>query len=189
MRNQVSLNKSSMRKAYIFVAFIVIGSCTYGQTKQVTEKTWPTVQVQQQANLMGQAFIKGDYQTFARYTYPSLVKAMGGESRMAATLTQTVSDMQTKGMTFNSISVDGPSKIVKSGNELQCTLQQHTTVKLANGKAVATSTLIAISQDGGKNWWFVDTSNKDAAAMRNALPNLSTAIVIPPQQKPAFYSF
>lgn len=143
----------------------------------------------QQANSMGQAFLKGDYETFARYTYPPLLKAMGGESRMAATLRQTVVGMQAKGMSFSSIVVDSPSKIVKSGSEFQCTLQQHTTIKLVNGKAVATSTLIAISKDGGKNWLFVDTSNKDVTTMRKALPNLSTAIVIPPQPKPAFYSF
>jgi len=144
---------------------------------------------QQEANIMGQAFLKEDYQTFARYTYPALLNAMGGERRMAATLMQTVNDMQAKGMSFSSIVVDSPSKIVKCGNELQCTIQQHTTIKLVNGRAVATSTLIAISKDGGKNWLFVDTSNKDVATMRKALPNLSTAIIIPPQQKPAFYSF
>ena len=108
---------------------------------------------------------------------------------MATVLANGATNMKTQGMTFNNITFDNPTKIVKSGDELQCTLQQHTTIKLANGRAVATSTLIAISKDGGKNWLFVDTSNKDAAAMRKALPNLSAAIVIPPQQKPVFYSF
>lgn len=106
-----------------------------------------------------------------------------------ATLVQTVSDMKTKGMSFASINVDSPSKIVTSHNELQCTLQQHTTIKLANGRAVATSTLIGISGDGGKYWLFMDTSNKNMSAIRTVMPNLSTAIVIPPQQEPVFYSF
>ena len=189
MRNQVWSHCFWIRKSSAFAVLISVVCCTYGQTKSAARSISLNERVQQQANLMGQAFLKADYQTFARYTYPALLSAMGGENRMVATLTQTVSDMGAKGMTFSSIIVNSPTKIVKSGNELQCTLQQHTTIKLTNGRAVATSTLIAISKDGGKDWLFVDTSNKDAAAMRKALSNLSAAIVIPPQQKPLFYSF
>jgi hypothetical protein len=180
-----------MKKKYIKIIplLLMLNVLTsYGQTKPLTGSLTDS-NIRQQANAMAQAFLNGNYQTFAKYTYPPLVKAMGGESRMAATLTQTISDMQTKGMAFNAITFDSPAKIVKSNNELQCTLQQHTTIKLANGKAVATSTLIAISEDGGKNWLFVDTNNKDAATMRKVLPDLSKEIVIPPQQKPVFYSF
>ena len=178
-------------KAYKFTFLMYMFCVAWGhsQPKLPAESTSLTARMQEQANTMGQAFLKGDYQTFAKYTYPALLRAMGGASRMAATLTQTINDMQAKGMSFNSVVVDSPTKIVKSSNELQCTLQQHTTVKLPNGRAVATSTLIAISEDNGQNWFFVDTSNKDASAMRKALPNLSTAIIIPPQQKPVFYSF
>ncbi len=160
-----------------------------GHSQSSTENKSSAYHIQQQANLMGQAFIKGDYQAFAKYTYPAIVSAMGGENRMASVLANSATNMKTQGEVFDNISFDSPTNIVKSGNELQCTLQQHTTIKLANGRAVATSTLIAISKDGGKNWWFVDTSNKDAAAIRKALPNLSTAIIIPPQQKPVFTNF
>lgn len=166
-----------------------IFNISHAQNKPLNQSGLLTIRLQQQAELMAQAFLKGDYQTFAKYTYPALVSAMGGESHMASTLSQTVTDMNAKGMSFSDITVDSPTNIVKSGNELQCTLQQHTTIRLASGRAVATSTIIAISKDNGKNWLFVDTSNKDLLAMRKALPNLSKAIVIPQQQKPVFYNF
>jgi hypothetical protein len=153
------------------------------------EQVRPTDNACQQANTMGHAFLKEDYQTFAKYTYPTLLRSMGGENKMAATLKQVTDGMRLKGMSFSDIVVDSPSKIIKNDGELQCTLQQHTTIKLPNGRAITTSTLIAISKDGGKNWLFIDTSNKDLAAMRKVLPNLSSTIVIPPQQKPVFYNF
>ena len=99
---------------------------------------------QEQANIMGRAFLKEDYKTFAQYTYPALLISMGGETIMAITLRKMVGDMRVKGMSFSSITVDTPSKLVKSRNELQCTLQQHTTIKVQNGRVIATSTLIAI---------------------------------------------
>ena len=177
-----------MIKKYILglILFFII-SVGYAQNNAIADETL-TTQAKEQANLMGQAFIKGDYQTFNRYTYPALVKAMGGTNKIAATLTQTVNDMHAQGMEFVSIAVDNPSKIVKNNGELQCTLQQHTTLKLPKGKGIATSTLIAVSEDGGKHWYFIDTSNKDEATIRKTLPNLSSAIVIPPPHKPEYFN-
>jgi len=144
--------------------------------------------VKQQANKMGQAFANADYTTFARYTYPKILAAMGGESRMAAELAKVVDEMKSQGMSFNSISFGEPSTIVRSGKELQCTLAQHTDIIVPKGRAVSTSTLIAISTDNGVNWTFIDTSNKDMTTLRKALPNLSSAIKVPPQQPPVHYN-
>ncbi len=122
----------------------------YGQSNTSDERTSSTTYMKQQANAMGQAFIKGDYQAFAKYTYPAIVSAMGGENRMANVLANIAANMKAQGEVFDNISFDNPTKIVKSGNELQCTLRQHTTIKLVNGRAVATSTLIAISLTGAR---------------------------------------
>lgn len=182
---QIKIN--SMRTyTYIFLIQVFNIGFSYSQTKLETGNLL-NLQAQHQANIMGNAFIKGDYETFEKYTYPAIVNAMGGKDRMTAALINSANDRKAKGMIISSIIVDNPSKIVKSGSELQCTLQQHTTIKLNNGTVVATSTLIAISLDGGKNWSFVDTSNKDASTMRKMLPNLSTAIIIPPEQQPVYY--
>jgi hypothetical protein len=145
--------------------------------------------VMQQANIMEQAFISGDYKIFAHYTYPEIVKMTGGEYKMAEALAKITNDMKIKGMLFNSIVFGEVSKIVKSGNELQCTLPQHTEIKLSAGRAVSTSTLIAISTDRGSNWTFVDTSNKDITTIRKLLPHLSNAIIIPPPQPPVRYNY
>ena len=143
--------------------------------------------IRNQANKMGQAFINGDYKIFSHFTNPDIVKMMGGENRMAQTLAKIASDMNLKGMMFKSITLGDVSKIVKSGNELQCTMSQHTEIKLPSGRAISTSTLIAISTDGGSNWTFVDTSNKDLPTIKRILPHLSNAIVIPPQEPPVQY--
>lgn len=90
-------------------------------------------------------------------------------------------------MRFSNITFDEPL-IVKSGNELQATIAQHTEIKLSQGRLVSTSTLIAISTDKGSNWTFIDTSNKEMATLRKALPNLSPTITIPPQQPPVRYN-
>ncbi len=155
---------------------------SYGQVKEATPN------LKQQVNKMGVAFVSSDYKAFAAYTYPLILKSMGGASKMAAVLTKSTNDMKAQGMSFTNITFDEPSKIVKSGKELQATIAQHTEIKLSQGRLVSTSTLIAVSADNGVSWTFIDTSNKDMATLRKALPNLSTAISVPPQQPPVHYN-
>lgn len=144
--------------------------------------------LKQQASRMGIAFVGGDYTTFANYTYPLILKSMGGAVKMAAILTKSTKGMKAQGMIFSNITFDEPSKIVKSGKELQASIAQHTEIKLSQGRLISTSTLIAVSTDNGINWTFIDTSNKDMATLRKALPNLSPSISIPTPQPPVRYN-
>jgi hypothetical protein len=173
----------------VTVIMLVVSVYANGKEKKAVKNAALIARVESQANLMAQAFLKGDYQTFARYTYPAILNAMGGEGSMITVLTNSSNNMKMQGMFFSGITFDAPTKIVTIGSEMQCTLQQHTTIKLDKGRAVATSTLIAISNDGGKDWLFVDTTDKDAVSMRQVIPNLSKAIIIPLQQKPIFYNY
>lgn len=145
--------------------------------------------LQDQTKKMSTAFLNSDYKAFANYTYPLILKSMGGATRMANVLTKTTDDMKEQGMSFSNITFSEPSKIVRSGKELQATIAQHTEIKLTQGKLLITSTLIAVSIDNGVNWTFIDTSNKDMTTLRKALPNLSPSIIIPPQQPPVHYDF
>jgi hypothetical protein len=160
----------------LFSAAIIFQS--YGQIKDASQN------LTQQVNKMGAAFVSGDYTTFANYTYPLILKSMGGAAKMAAVLTKSTNDMKAQGMSFTNITFDEPSKIVKSGKELQATIAQHTEIKLPLGRIISTSTLIAISIENGKNLTFIDTSNKDLATLHMAIPTLSPSIKIPPQKPP-----
>ena len=156
-----------------FLFFVFAFLTSNAQVKEAAQN------LKQQSLKMGSAFIGGDYRTFAHYTYPLILKSMGGASKMVAILTKGTNDMRAQGMNFNNITFDEPSKIIKSGNELQATIAQHTDIKVPNGRAVSTSTLIAISTDNGINWTFIETSNKDMSTLKKALPNLSSSIRIP----------
>ncbi|MDO3645239.1 hypothetical protein [Mucilaginibacter sp. L3T2-6] len=178
-----------MMKAIKYLVLIIIGGVrvVHSQPGTVTDKSSVYSRVREQANAMGQAFLRGDYDTFAGYLYPVIINSMGGKEQIAATLRKTVSNLKANGASFSNITVDNPSKIIKAHSELQCTLQQHTTIKTRDSKIVTTSTLIAMSENGGKDWFFIDTSNKAEKDIRKALPNLNQAIVIPPQRKPVVY--
>jgi hypothetical protein len=140
--------------------------------------------VKDQAAKMGQALIQGNYKTFVHYTYPGIVKMSGGPDQLAAQLKTVMNQMNAGGVVVTGVSFGAASKVVTSGTELQCTLEQHTAMNVPDGKIINTTTLICLSEDGGKNWTFVDTSNKDMATIRQLLPNLNSQIVVPKAPPP-----
>ena len=147
-----------------------------------------TENLKTQANRMQSALLKGDYHTFAHYIRPMILGAMGGESKMARELTKSADDMKAKGMHVSRITFDAPSKLVKSGKEWQATMAQHTEIKGPNGRDVSTSTTIAVSEDNGVNWTFVDASDMPMDMIKKMLPNLSSALVIKPMQPAVHYN-
>lgn len=140
--------------------------------------------IKAQATKMANALLAEDYKTFAKYTYPKILQAVGGADKMASMLSNGTVQMKSQGMSFSKIALEDPSKIVAVGKELQSTITQHLTIKASDGNLVTTSTLIAFSSDNGVNWTFVDASNKDPQTLKKMLPNLSPTIVIPAPQQP-----
>jgi hypothetical protein len=167
----------------ILLFFLLTAFNSYGQA----DTARVLLNMETQADKMGQLFISGDYKAFGQYTYPKVLQMMGGVDKVAEVLTRITADMKAQGITFSKVTFDEPSKIIKHGNELQATILQHIELKLSKGRLVNTSALVAISTDKGSNWTFVDTSKKDITTLRKALPNLSPSITIPPAQQPVRY--
>ena len=144
--------------------------------------------VEEQAKKMGDLLLKKDLKSYIKFTYPVIVEKMGGEERMIEIMEQGNKEMEAQGTILSSVIFGEPSDIITTENgELQCTLPQTIEMQVANGRLVSKSTLIAISVDQGKKWFFIDTSGKDIKMMKKALPNLSDQLKIDPIHQPVFY--
>ena len=174
----------------ILCSLLVFGACKQASSSE--EKTTQNVnnafakQIKVQANAMAQLLLKKDYKSFSKFTFPKIKEMMGGEEGMVKMLEQYIGGMEANGYSFVSLTIDEPSDIVKSGNELQCVVPEKIEMKVPGGKAVSNAYLIAISEDNGNSWYFIDTSSMDIAKMKEVLPNLSAQLVIPEKEKPTF---
>jgi hypothetical protein len=162
-------------------------SVTNAQQKITLTDENKLTNLKRQVDSMGTAFVNADYNTFCKYTYPAVLKSMGGAQKMGKFLSETTDEIKEKGMSFSKITYGEPGKIFKSGKELQATIPQSTEIKLRRGRVVSTSTLIAFSSDNGMNWTFVDASDKSMVMLRRSLPNISKEITLPPHEKPVQY--
>ena len=139
--------------------------------------------VKAQAELMVSALIRNDWKTFGHYANPGILKIIGGQAAMEQSMGKVVAHMKETGIAFSKMTVGEPSRVVKVGTELECTLPLTTEMKTQKGTVVVKSTLVAVSLDGGTDWTFLDAVNKDVATVKLVWPQLSPEIVIPPTEK------
>lgn len=175
LSNVSNKRNTSLKRSFLpllFSALLFLPSC------KNTEPS-PSDSISTQAKEMSAAFLKEDFETVADFTSPAVLNIVGGKSNMIAGLKASVENMKIQGMSFNAISFEKPSEIVKHENELQATIIQKTEINYSGGKMNSVSTLVAISQDEGKHWKFIDTSNKDEATVRQTFPNISAQLKFP----------
>ncbi|HNW89320.1 MAG TPA: hypothetical protein PKN48_06630 [Bacteroidales bacterium] len=134
--------------------------------------------VLQQADSMGYYYKNNDFNNFMKYQHPGLVKLLGGEESLMKTLNDNVK----KGIITLSITNDAPSKIIASDSNMQCTIQQTNVMKIGSTKLEYISTLVCISYDNGKKWFFLNASGTPLTAIKQVLPELSSELIIQEQQ-------
>jgi hypothetical protein len=108
------------------------------------------------------------------------VKDLGGKEKMIATLKKQMGDFDAQGVKILSITYGEPSSIIKEKAELQATIPQQMVFVTQEGKIQSTSSLIAVSKDGGKHWYLIDPGGRDLETVRISLPNISKKLVLPP---------
>jgi hypothetical protein len=139
-----------------------------------------------QAMDMGSAFMKNDFATFSKYMHPNIIAFAGGKEKMKSKMDSAAVAMKNFGITFKRYWIGSPGEIINYKNQLQSVLPISTTIKTPLGEAIAETSMIVISMDNGKNWYFIDTNVYKVDKLKNVLPDISPKLVIPPQKQPKF---
>lgn len=142
--------------------------------------------VKQQATEMGNALLKKDYISFVEFAYPKIVRQMGGKEKMAGSIQQQMEGIEKGGSHIVALDYGDPSTIIKEKKELQCTIPQTMTLRISGGRVLSKTTIIAISQDNGEHWYFIDAGERDLATVRISLPNISKRLTLPAPAAPQF---
>ncbi len=158
------------------VGVILLSLCTEAQNLSTTIKV--------QAMDMGNAVIKNDFNTFVKYMHPNIIAFAGGKENMKIKMDSAYQMMKQFNVTFKRYWIGSPGEIVKYKNQLQAVLPESTILKTPLGELTAETSMIVISNDNGKNWWFIDTNVYNSEKLKNILPDLSPKLVIPPRKKP-----
>lgn len=173
-------------KHLLFISIIIcFTACGGGDTTPgATANSNTPTGVKAEAEKMSDLLLKKDYEGFITYTHPEVVKLGGGADSLLQTLKKGAIEMEDSGVKFTSVTIGNPSKIITKGSEMQCTIPQTLYMRIPGGSMKTEGTLVGISPDGGKRWYFVDGGGRTLAELQQVLPNLSNELVIPPKKEP-----
>ena len=158
------------------IAIIFLSLYTQAQNLPTTIKV--------QAMDMATAFMKNDFNTFVKYMHPNIIAFAGGKEKMKTKMDSAYRVMKLFSVSFKRYWIGDPGEIINYKNQYQAVLPQSTTLKTPLGELIAETSWIVISNDNGKNWWFIDTNVYKGDKLKNILPDLSPELVIPPFKKP-----
>lgn len=159
----------------VVLIFLFTAHTAFAQNQATVIKT--------EALKMAKALAALDLETYATYTYPTLVTDKEGKEKIKQGVDSIEKYREQFGIKVKSVLLGNPSAVVTYKGVQQCTLPQTMTVEAFMGSMETETTLIGLSNDG-KKWYFVDAMMYRNKKTKSKLPELSPDLVIPPMKQP-----
>jgi len=135
--------------------------------------------IKERAEIGARAFREGNFDVVVDQTYPGLVAQLGGRRRAIAAMKTAMNEMNAKGYQFAGFEFDEPDPPVGSNGQLFAVVPETITIAMRNATATQESFMLAISQDDGVTWTFVDGGTLTPADISQLFPNLPSRLRIP----------
>ncbi len=176
-----------MRISKLFTLFALLsaGYC-HAQSGMYKLSAAQLASVKKQAEATASAIITGNFKALAKYTYPAVIQMAGGEAKMNATMQKGMQQMKAQGFSFKSLTIGDITQAKKSGPEIFAIVPDILTMNGNGGTIMARSALIAVSEDEGKHWKFVDTAPLQKETVSKIIPNYPKDLPIPEKSQPSF---
>jgi len=140
--------------------------------------------IKSSAIAMGNALAQKNSDQFLSYMHPSMIKLAGGKEKLRVISDSALRVFEQFGGKVSRITYGNPAEIIAYKKTLQSVIFQTTTLSSFIGDAELSSSLIAISNDNGKSWTFIDTNMFGIKQIKSAMPDISPALVIPKAAAP-----
>lgn len=152
------------------ISFLVVALFAAAQKNSVPASR---PQVLLDADKMAGAFLKKDYNTFVKYTYPGLIEKAGGRESFLMKFESSIKELESEGAKCDSVIISEPSQMVTCYGMLQCVLKQEMVVSYTGQKSYKDITyLIAFSGDDGKSWTFLNGARRTLLEIVKEFPRV-----------------
>lgn len=139
------------------------------------------------AKTMDEALINRQYDDYVVYNHPRVLEQVkGGRAGMAIQIAEQIKDIEEAGNTITAVWPKMPETMFDTAGEWQTTMQQYMEYRLPDGKIKSETTIIGISPDKGKTWYFLDAAGRTLNDLKELFPALSSQLVIPSAKEAEF---
>lgn len=153
----------------------------------ITACAQDTTVVKRLANRFAKATFSGDTKTVLDFSYPGLIKLSGGREAMEKMITERITELKGRGVMKFDGWVNSPGPFYTAGNQIHILFPETVVMRMINGRYITHSYLLAISEDSGKSWSFMDVGNMPANVLQRLLPNFNPDLHIPSPTQPTFF--
>jgi hypothetical protein len=162
------------------LVLIVLVQFGFGQTKAKSKAipNYPSLQIQ--ADKMISAIISNDFETFADFMYPKLIELLGGRDKFIDFTRNEMGRTETAGVSILDYKVKKPIQVLRLKNQIFAVLPTNIKMKMSDREIFMAGSMVAISDDNGKNWTFIRVETKEA--VRPLIPNVIDKLRIPKQK-------
>ena len=167
------------------LTLLAIAACT-----QFASADPQTLRVRELAAENSAARASGNYGRLVDLTYPKVVEMVGGRDKMIETLRRGSEDMKAHGTAILGADVSEPKEVVTSGNKQFAVVPMTVRVQVPDGTLRSKGFLIAVSEDHGKTWVFIDGAGitkelgKEREKLAQVLPDFPTQLSLPAREQP-----
>ena len=138
------------------------------------------IDIKQQAERCSEAQLKMDFEGLLPYVPKKLLEMMGGREVLKTKLAQGNAVLKSRGVTIDSAVIGNPELPQKYEGVYVALVPMTTNLTTPQGKVIATSSMVAISEDNAASWSFVDTSTVNEEKLGVLYPALKGKVKFPP---------
>ncbi len=139
--------------------------------------------IKKEAEACANALLKLDFDKFIPYMPGKLVELMGGKDTIIRSMTEGTKEMKRDGIGFKSVEIGAPGEPERHG-DLEVTLVPMKLVMTTpQGDLVTRSHMLAVSENQGADWDFVDCATLTDEHLEVLYPALAGKIAIPKAQR------
>ncbi|HWB02644.1 MAG TPA: hypothetical protein VG796_06430 [Verrucomicrobiales bacterium] len=169
----------------LFCCGLLVLSCGKQEVPELPAAEMVT-NLKRDATACASALQKKDYEGMIRYTHEKLARMVGGAKGFRAAIEMTLRDKDGNPMTFLSATIGEPGPIKKDGDRLLSLVPQNLVVKVAGGRLLGSGTLLGLSENGGRDWVFIDTAKMREKSFYTVFPELAGKMALPPKVEARF---
>jgi hypothetical protein len=142
--------------------------------------------IKAQALEMARAMAKKDFEKVASFMYPTLGKEAKKQMQAPGMMDSLTKKMEQFKPEVKRITIGNPGEVVTHNKVMQALLPQEMEIKTTLMSIAFETTLVALSDDKGKKWYFVDANMYREEAIKKKLPELSPQLILPAMKPPKF---
>ena|ERR1700756_3651655 len=169
------------------IALIAVATCA-----QFANADPQTEQIRKLAAENSAALTSGNYARLVELTYPKVVEMIGGRDKMIETLRRGSEDMKAHASAILGAKVSEPKEVVTAGDKVFAIVPMTVRIQLPGGTLHSKGFLIAVSDDHGKTWTFIDGAGlvrepgkeKEKEKLAQVLPDFPHQLSLPPREQP-----